>query len=240
MDNTVGTMTLYTNYPTRVDTFSKPVKKIQMALSSSLPDGFNITFKYIMFVLGSDRNVSYIPYTESSMQLPQTVELGKWDYIENGQIVKQTSQEYIISGDNGWTYSVGYNQYLYNVAEKLNITFPTRNDDDFISSSNIPMRPHGGSVTAGYSRILLTNTANLPFNTLEGCKEYFNQHPFTFRYKLKTPTITPIDFDNEYLVWDKGEEQVLTPEDENGNNCFDYGANTTEKNEYIALLGGAE
>lgn len=121
----------------------------------------------------------YEPYTESIMQLPQTVELGKWDYIENGQIVRQTIIEQFDS---------------------------TKYDEE-------------NGTYNGTTNFVLSDTQ--------------------VAYK-GAQTIIPLPFDNQYLVWDKGIEQVLTPKDESGKTCFDYGANTTVENEYMILLGGAE
>jgi hypothetical protein len=119
------------------------------------------------------------PYTESIMQLPKTVELGKWDYIENGQVVRQTIVE---------AYdSTKYNNGTYN------------GTTDFILSADGTQVEYKGTITT-----------------------------------------EPITFDNKYLVWDKGIEQVLTPKDDNGKTCFDYGANTNEENTYYVMLGGAE
>ena len=65
---------------------------------------------------------------------------------------------------------------------------------------------------------------------------YTSGNPLTLYVKTPMPTIEEFDFDNTYIVWDKGFEQVLTPEDENGFTCFDYGANTTEENTYYTII----
>lgn len=57
---------------------------------------------------------------------------------------------------------------------------------------------------------------------------------------LTEPTYKVLDVNTEILAKKGGIEQVITPKDENGLTCFDYGVNTTEDNEYIVLLGGAE
>jgi hypothetical protein len=95
------------------------------------------------------------------------------------------------------------------------------------------------SKTNSDSRILL-RLSNASIHNVELLQNYLANNPLTVAYKLARPTYEPISFDNEYLVWDKGEEQVLTPEDENGLTCFDYGANTTEENEYIVLYGSTQ
>jgi hypothetical protein len=126
-------------------------------------------------------DVNYEPYTESVMSLPEPVELGKWDYIENGQIVRETIIE-------------AYDSTKY---DEVNGTY--NGTTDFVLSQDGTQVAYKGTVTS-----------------------------------------TPIDFNNEYLVWDKGLEQVLTPEDENGLTCFDYGVNTTEDNSYYVIVGGNE
>jgi hypothetical protein len=161
-------------------TLNEPVDKIDMYCRSDNTNGDYFIYKNIMINKGSIA-LPYMPYTESTMQLPQTVELGKWDYIENGQLVRET----IVEAYDGTKY------------DETNGTY--NGTDDFILSQDGTQVAYKGTATS-----------------------------------------TPIDFDNEYLVWDKGEEQVLTPEDENGFTSFDYGANTTEENEYMILLGGAK
>ena len=176
------------------------------------------------------------PYTESTMQLPQTVELGKWDYIENGQIVRQTGeQEYTITGENNWMYSEQYKQYYVNIHNTFGIKAL-----GYVATSEFKISISGGDSTNGYILFVINKASNpnLPFSTLDECKAYFNDNPITFKYKTVTPTYEPITFDNQYLVWDKGIEQVLTPKDDNGKTCFDYGANTTEENSYYVIVGG--
>jgi hypothetical protein len=57
---------------------------------------------------------------------------------------------------------------------------------------------------------------------------------------LTEPTYKVLDVNTKVLAKKGGIEQVITPKDENGLTCFDYGVNTTEDNEYIVLLGGAK
>lgn len=122
---------------------------------------------------------NYEPYTESVMTLPETVELGEYDYWENSKKVVQTIIENFDSS-------------------KYDETAGTYNGTtDFI-------------LTGDRSQVAYKGTA----------------------------TNVDLVFDNKYLVWNNGSETVLTPTDESGRTCFDYGANTTEENSYYVIVGG--
>ena len=75
----------------------------------------NITV-YPMLNVG-DTAIPYELYKESVMTLPQMVELGKWDYIENGKLVKQTSVIVKYSGEEseGWNKPEGYSSFEVNL-----------------------------------------------------------------------------------------------------------------------------
>jgi hypothetical protein len=76
---------------------------------------------------------------------------------------------------------------------------------------------------------------------LAALKQWLIDNPPTVAYKTAEPLSTePITFTPEYIGYDKGSEEVLTPTDESGNTCFDYGANTTEDNSYYVIVGGGE
>lgn len=201
----------------------------------------------VYFTFGSERrntvgnfivslvDTDYEPYTESVMQLPETVELGIWDYIENGQIVRQTSEEeYTITGDNDWQYSEQYKQYYVNVNDAFGILVL-----DVVTTSTLKTSWSGGSASGGYGLIVIyeSQNPNLPFSNIDECKTYFNANPLTFKHKTVTPTYEPITFNNQYQVWDKGMEQIITPE-EDGRNCFDYRANPTVTAKYYVEVKG--
>lgn len=184
------------------------------------------TVVYPMFNFG-DTALPYEPYTENIMSLPQTIELGKWDYIENGKIVRQTSEEYTITGNNSWDtvpqwdeQDNAYTIYVLGLEALVGDTVL-----DCISTSELNAQIRGGVLE-------FSEKDNLPFTTLDGCKAYFNANPFKIKCKKATPTYENITFDNQYLVWDKGAEIVL------GDDNDDYDANPTITNDYMILLGG--
>ena len=101
--------------------------------------------------------------------------------------------------------------------------------------------------TIGFDANNIPEYENLPDNVTRETKyltdlmlDYIKANPLTLVSKLLEPTVTELDFNNEYLVWDKGQETVLTPTDESGNTCFDYGANTTTETDYWVIVGGNE
>lgn len=142
-------------------------------------------------VIGGNKSIDVPPmYTKViikniSIQGNQALSLGKWDYIQDGKIVRQTIIE----------------------------TFDP----------------------AKYKTINILSSWRGTYN---GVTDFIMLEDMTQVAYKGTATITPIDFHNQYLVWNNGAEQVLSPKDENGFTCFDYGANTTEENSYYVIVGG--
>jgi hypothetical protein len=193
-------------------------------------------------------SLPYEQYTESVMQLPQTVELDKWDYIENGQIVRQTntiefngSEEIYLNilTENVKSFSYYIDEHPAVRIDDINSVSTSQYND--VQANDI----NSGSATGVAVYGTTIRIADNRFTTADELKAYFaeqyaNGTPIKVAYHLATPTYEPITFDNKYLVWDKGTEQVITPTDERGLTCFVYGAKTKEEIEYMILLGGAE
>ena len=180
-----------------------------------------VEFSNIM-VSQTDTALPYEPYTESVMQLPQMVELGEWDSIENGKVVKQTDVVKITNStdwvlDDGFYYLIDYRLKAGVVATQA---IGTDNSGSFLTNSEVILRAY------------VQNT----YTTLQAWQDRVkeladNGTPLTVAYKLATPIVTDISADFEYQVWDKGQEQMML---ENTN------AIPTIDNEYIILLGGNE
>ncbi len=77
-------------------TFGHNIVDIRLNIGSSdinnPPIGTKINISKLIINAGETLE-KYMPYEESVMQLPETLELGEWDYISNGQLVKQTVVE---------------------------------------------------------------------------------------------------------------------------------------------------
>ena len=149
----------------------------------------------------------YVPYTESFMSLPETVELGEWDYIENGKVAKQTETT-VFDGAESWT-SYGNN------SDNTGTVFYSRIggiENAIISGgfnkgtfNYLPSELKANSyVFSLYELIICTSTPN---QTLNDWINYLSSNPLTVAYK-GTATKTDIYADFEYQVWDKGQEQM--------------------------------
>ncbi len=205
----------------------------------------NLTF-YPMLNIG-ETALPYEPYTESIMSLPNPIELGKWDYIENGQIVRQTGIK-VFDGTEDWSGSfMDDGNILYCTVSDVNSQsgaldlvssmYPVRTSENGFPFTYLFVNTVGKSLFVGFKDLTINSIGKWAYYLK---KLFENNNPLTVAYKLETPTYEPITFDNQYLVWDKGTEQVLTPKDEKGNTSFDYGANTTEENHYYVIVGGNE
>lgn len=200
----------------------------------SFANGDMIYLKDFCVKLGTDD--TYIPYEESSLMLDNAVELGKWDYIENGKIVKHTEIETFTS-PNGWT--VGTSDYGI-----LFATTPTKGKVDRASvlvNNIFPNRWPDQGLPCLYSPkdtiVVFPNADknNPTITTIEQWGNYLkelndNGTPLTVAYPVKTPTETDISANFEYLVWDKGQE-IMQLENE---------AVPQVTNEYFVVLGGKE
>jgi hypothetical protein len=173
--------------------------------------------------------------------------LPKWDYIENGQIIRQsrtiefTGQESFAetmdSGVKTFTLRLPVGKYAPNDSSSIQCV-----NNKYTDGTRYSILSNNNSLAVNLDYIRLRDDKYTTANefTAHLKKLYASGNPLVVTYKLATPTYEPIIVDNKILSWDKGTQQVLTPTDENGDNCFTFGANTTEKIEYIALLGGAE
>lgn len=180
----------------------------------SYNSGETVYIKDLCIKIGAN-DYEYEPYVEITTALPETVELGEWDYTENGKIVKQTGTR-IFTGDEVWWksgesdeggsfFATGFSGY----EEDLN--YHNCISDKF---------PYDHSYR-GYPCAYLTvgclivfpnvNKLNQTITTIEQWIAYLQEQnangtPLTIAYKLATPTVTPISDDLEYQVWDKGQE----------------------------------
>lgn len=165
----------------------------------------------------------YEPYTENTYQLPETIELGKWDSFnpKTGELTRG-SKTIVFDGSENWEID------KYNVESGLG-TFRlplTENAvDDKIVCPDYPTltEPFAGFDEEG----IYTNDAgklciNTPlYLTLEDWKAYLqgryaNGNPVTAMYQKETPTIeTLLNVPISYTVFDGGTETIVQGEVDN-------------------------
>jgi hypothetical protein len=204
----------------------------------------------VMLNIGSTK-LPFELHTENILSFPETtLEVG--DSITNGQIIKQ-SYTHIFTGNEGFyaggTNVSGIRRMSWKTGTQLaawsnKVKTVACNLYNGVSSTSTYLLVEGVSTNGGQIEIYDENY-NTP-DSVDAFKAYLKElyesgNPLIVVAKTAEPISTePITFTPEYIVYDKGSEEVLTPTDESGNTCFDYGANTTEEIEYMILLGGAE
>lgn len=204
--------------------------------TASMPENFSVMVNFGATALAEE------PYTENIMQLPQEVELGEFDYIQDGQVSKSTSQAIYINGSENWVYDSEWNYFYLNLVS-YGITKISKTEPYIHKSTPVEFSSSGNWNTlelasqAFPSGMIQGTTAE---EKLADFKAYFNQHPFWFVVRQNVATIEPITFENEYMITKGGQEEVITPKDDRGYTSFDYGANTTEDITYFTILGGNE
>jgi hypothetical protein len=165
-----------------------------------------VEFSNIMVCKGATA-LPYEAYTENVMSLSETVELGEWDYIENGKVVKQTETT-VFDGAESWTL-------FGNNSDNTGTVFysPIGGIENAIISggfnkgtfNNLPSELKANSYVCGsFDLVFCTSTPN---QTLNDWINYLSSNPLTAAYK-GTATKTDIYADFEYQVVDKGQEQM--------------------------------
>ena len=161
----------------------------------------------IMISYGSSTK-PFEPYTKNISQYD--IELGAYDYIENGNLVKQTSEMMTLNGSENWT-----------TANDSKIIFIMNNFGEtnnhrkaVINSTNWSYKPYETWISGsqGFDVQMYDNEQiRIDFNcdhigikTLEEWKAYLKANPITLVYKKATPTITPIVVPNGIVSYKDG------------------------------------
>lgn len=161
-------------------------------------------------------SADYEPYVENTMSLPSVIELGKYDYIENEKLVKQTN-EITFTGSEVWSASTlgsGAHYFTYSPTPS-----GLKGFDDCVNNK-FPSRQYSSGVPCVYMAagdihvFPNADVGNETITTLEQWQAFLSQensngNPFTVAYKTATPTYESIYFSNSYLVTQGGMEAVL-------------------------------
>lgn len=167
-------------------------------------------------------NIPFEPYTENTYQLPETLELGKWDSFnpQTGELTRGT-QTIAFNGSEGWGmvsegYDIGIGKFYLTLTENVI-------ENEFVCP-DYPIRPEGVGVS-DKEFILTTNNQiriNHPsYTTLEDWKAYLqerytNGNPVMVVYKKETPTIETLsNVPISYTVFDGGTETIVQGEVDN-------------------------
>lgn len=158
---------------------------------------------------------TYEPYVEDTLELPETVELGKWDYIADNKLVKKT----------GITAFTGAEEWMeYNSTDTIARYWTNILDDSAKDYQEVVVN-HGFKSTSqvytmdniyisGGGTKLVFEVDKVQFPTADSWKTYLARlknsgNPLTIAYELITPTETDLVFDNEYKAYKNGLEEVV-------------------------------
>lgn len=199
-------------------------------------DGSSCTISKIQITKA--KNSIYMPFTESVMSLPETVELGEWDYIEYSKLYKQTNTRQLTANEIwGDAQSNDYGIYFIHWSSDYKGEGFTNLVNNKFASIHASYGVPSAYIIDGALIVFPNADKNNPtITTKEQWLAYLteqnaNGNPFTIAYKLATQTVTDIIADFEYQVWDKGQEQMMLENTD---------AIPEITNEYITLLGGDE
>ena len=181
------------------------------------------------------------PYKEDTYQLPQAIELGKWDYIdiERKKVVRYT-QKVELTGDEFWgTSSTATSDkkrfplYLSRsgLPQALNRNSLICNVYDTITNDNTYANKNGVSTDGGehiyfYDEACATNVTNWRAYVKS---LYDAGTPIIIEYCTADPIVEEdIDIPETYKVWNKGRETINQGETDNSI----YGAELTLTTDY--------
>lgn len=159
-----------------------------------------------LFITKAD--TGYEPYIKNISQYD--IELGAYDYIENGNLVRQTSEMITLNGSEGWTKpDDSQNIFIMN-----DFGASDNHRKAIINSTNWSYKPYETwiSDSQGFDVQMYDNEQiRIDFNcnhigikTLEEWKAYLKANPITLVYQKATPTITPIVVPNGIVSYKNG------------------------------------
>ena len=159
----------------------------------------------IMISYGSSTK-PYEPYTKNISQYD--VELGAYDYIENGNLIRQTSEMVTLNGSENWQIEGISPTKRFLTYDKVPGLIFDNNAINVLTNSNLK------SVTAGSTWSIKIDSisgssgtlhiASTSITTVEQLKGWLKANPITLVYKKTTPTITPIVVPNGIVSYKNG------------------------------------
>lgn len=223
----------------------------------------NVVLNNIKVMLNNgDTVLPYVDYKEEVLDFGETIELKIGDTIENNLIVRATAQKTLELGNasfvkcsdewqrEGWfsAYAIllGADEKAVKTSERKYISNAFAQGDWAWNGNTFTSEEKYFCVQDQIFYCIIPNATigvaqeDTDEVKLSALKTWLTANIPTIIYKTQNVTTEPFDKKLEYIVWDKGMEQVLTPVDGGGKTCFDYGCGTTEDNTYFVVVGGNE
>ena len=154
----------------------------------------------LMFNVG-ETILPYEPYIESKSVINQ--ELGAFDYIENGNLIKQTSEMITLNGsEDGWFTEGAGNYYKLFFDPQISTTGQAVcNMLELVDWIVVNSTEDAGTFFISNDSILINCGIQ---NNVAKFKQWLAQNPITLVYKKSTPTITPINVPNGIVSYKNG------------------------------------
>lgn len=189
----------------------------------------NIYLKDFCVKFGTDD--TYEPYVKDTLELPESIELGKWDYIENGKVIKGTEIKEFVGKEGGW-FLYKKNTFAIDLSDKeigLNKTVCNLYNYKAYAWDTAGAGYYSDHPTSSH----IYFNASVDIDSLDKWKQYLidlNEagNPLTVAYKLATPTpftetvgegeeaeeveVTTTINDEFYTAYNNGSEVVISPD----------------------------
>ena len=200
LSNEQNTLDLYNQSGVNSYTASQDYNLITMTVEVLTTANQVVDVEFKPMLTYGEEQVPFEEQVESQMTLPKTIELSKFDYIENGKLFKY-GKMLTFNGSESWQYQGKQamfvlpsdfetnSNYLQNYSQIQGYEFEiTKEEVDGKTKSVI-------KVISTYEDY---DISNLP--------DVLPSSNFIVLYKSSSPIVTDIEFDNKYQVYDKGYE----------------------------------
>ena len=196
-------VTLSPSSTTETNVYTIPVKK---GATRIYFNSWNKDYQMSDIMLVVDRNNTYEPYIKNISQYD--IELGAYDYIENGNLVKQTSEMITLNGSENWEINNTIKGNRFVCWQKAPQAMGDRANNVVSNSSLEPVSADVSYVGEKDNTLAVSQNdvfiRKNEFTTVEQLKGWLQANPITLVYQKATPTITPIVVPNGIVSYKNG------------------------------------
>ena len=151
-------------------------------------------------------DIPYEPYIKNISQYD--IELGAFDYIENGNLVKQTSEMITFNGTENWIIEEVSPTKRFITYDKVSDLINNAVTINVITNSSLPSVSADStwnnkidSISGASGTLHIVSTS---ITTVEQLKQWLKANPITLVYQKATPTITSIVVPNGIVSYKNG------------------------------------
>ena len=151
-------------------------------------------------------DIPYEPYIKNISQYD--IELGAFDYIENGNLVKQTSEMITFNGTENWIIEEVSPTKRFITYDKVSDLINNAVTINVITNSSLPSVSADStwnnqidSISGANGTLHIVSTS---ITTVEQLKQWLKANPITLVYQKATPTITSIVVPNGIVSYKNG------------------------------------